>query len=42
MKLFEIRMKRIFKFDSEEADKKIQNLENEIEQVKNNIEHIIE
>ncbi|MBD9178701.1 MAG: DNA gyrase/topoisomerase IV subunit A, partial [Odoribacter splanchnicus] len=42
LKLFEIRMKRIFKFDSEEADKKIQNLENEIEQVKNNIEHIIE
>lgn len=42
LKLFEIRMKRIFKFDSEEADKKIQNLENEIEQVKNNIKHIIE
>lgn len=42
LKLFEIRMKRIFKFDSEEADKKIQNLENEIGQVKNNIEHIIE
>ena len=42
LKLFEIRMKRIFKFDSEEADTKIQNLENEIEQVKNNIEHIIE
>lgn len=42
LKLFEIRMKRIFKFDSEEADKKIQNLESEIEQVKNNIEHIIE
>ena len=42
LKLFEIRMKRIFKFDSEEADKKIQNLESEIGQVKNNIEHIIE
>lgn len=42
LKLFEIRMKRIFKFDSDEADKKIQNLESEITQVKNNIEHIIE
>lgn len=42
LKLFEIRMKRIFKFDSDEADKKIQNLEDEISQVKNNIEHIIE
>lgn len=42
LKLFEIRMKRIFKFDSDEADKKIQSLEDEISQVKNNIEHIIE
>lgn len=42
LKLFEIRMKRIFRFDSEEADKKIANLEDEIAQVKNNIEHIID
>lgn len=42
LKLFEIRMKRIFKFDSDEADKKIQNLESEIAQVKHHIEHIID
>lgn len=42
LKLFEIRMKRIFKFDSEEADKKIQSLEDEIAQVRNHIAHIIE
>ncbi len=41
MKLFEIRMKRIFRFDSEEADKKIEGLEKEIARVKNDIEHII-
>lgn len=41
LKLFEIRMKRIFRFDSEEADKKIEGLEQEIAKVKHDIEHII-
>jgi len=41
LRLFEIRMKRIFRFDSEEADKKIGALESEIAQVKDDIEHII-
>ena len=41
LRLFEIRMKRIFRFDSEEADKKIEGLEQEIAKVKHDIEHII-
>lgn len=41
LKLFEIKMKRIFRFDAEEADKKIRNLEDEIVRVKHDIEHII-
>lgn len=40
-RLLEIRMKRILKFSSEEADRYIQALEGEIAEVKNNIEHII-
>lgn len=40
-RLLEIKMKRILKFSSEEADRYIQGLEDEIVQVKNNIEHII-
>ena len=40
-RLLEIRMKRILKFSSEEADKYIRSLDEEIAQVKNNIEHII-
>lgn len=39
--LFEIRMKRIFRFDSEEADRKIEGLEKDIVSVKHHIEHII-
>lgn len=39
--LLEIKMKRILKFSSEEADRYIQALEGEIAEVKNNIEHII-
>ncbi len=41
LRLFEIKMKRIFRFDSEEADKKIEGLEQEIAKVKHDIEHII-
>lgn len=41
LKLFEIRMKRIFKFDSEDADKKIVGLEGDITQVRFDIEHVI-
>lgn len=41
LKLFEIRMKRIFRFDSEEADRKIEALEKEIAQVKDDIANII-
>lgn len=41
LRLFEIKMKRIFRFDSEEADKKIEGLEKEIARVKHDIEHII-
>lgn len=41
LKLFEIRMKRIFRFDSDDADKKIQGLEDEIVRVRFDIEHII-
>ncbi len=40
-RLLEIKMKRILKFSSEEADRYIQALEGEIAEVKNNIEHII-
>jgi len=39
--LLEIKMKRILKFNSEEADKHIQSLEDEISQVTYNIEHIV-
>lgn len=41
LRLFEIKMKRIFRFSSEEADKKIQDLNSELLQVKHHIEHII-
>lgn len=41
LKLFEIKMKRIFRFDSEEADKKIAGLEKEIVRLQYHIEHII-
>ena len=40
-RLFEIRMKRITKFDSDEADRKIEALNQEIAEVRHNIEHII-
>ena len=40
-RLFEIRMKRITKFDSDEADRKIEALNQEIAEVCHNIEHII-
>ena len=40
-RLFEIRMKRITKFDSDEADRKIESLNQEIAEVRHNIEHII-
>ena len=39
--LLEIKMKRILKFNSEEADNHIRSLEDEITEVTNNIEHII-
>lgn len=41
LRLFEIKMKRIFRFSSEEADKKIRDLNSELLQVKHHIEHII-
>lgn len=41
LRLFEIKMKRIFRFSSEEADRKIAGLEKEIAQLKHDIEHII-
>ncbi len=41
LRLFEIKMKRIFRFDTEEADRKIEGLEKDIAQVKHDIEHII-
>ena len=41
LKLFEIKMKRIFRFDSEEADKRIEHLEQEMVRVKSDIEMII-
>lgn len=40
-RLFEIRMKRITKFDSDEADRKIEALNQEIAEVRHNIEYII-
>lgn len=40
-RLLEIKMKRILKFNSEEADQYIQGLEDEVTQVKHDIEHII-
>lgn len=40
-RLLEIKMKRILKFSSEEADRYIQSLEEEVTQVKHHIEHII-
>lgn len=39
--LLEIRMKRILKFNSDEADRVIRGLEDEVKRVKNDIEHII-
>lgn len=40
VKLTEIRIKRISKFDSFKADEHIKGVENSIEEVKNNIEHL--
>ncbi len=40
-RLLEIKMKRILKFSSEEADRYIQALNEELAEVRNNIEHII-
>lgn len=40
-RLLEIKMKRILKFNSEEADQYIQGLEDEVTQVRHDIEHII-
>lgn len=40
-RLLEIKMKRILKFSSEEADRYIQGLNDELAEVKHNIEHII-
>ncbi len=39
-RLTEIRIKRISKFDSDKADQRIANLEVEIEEVKNHLEHL--
>lgn len=39
--LLEIRMKRILKFNSDDADRHIRSLEDEIAEVRHNIEHII-
>lgn len=40
-KLFEIKMKRIFRFSSDEADRYIKGMEDEMKQLKYNISHII-
>ncbi len=40
-RLFEIKMKRITKFDSDEADRRIEALNKEAAEVRHNIEHII-
>jgi topoisomerase-4 subunit A len=42
VRLTEIRIKRISKFDIDKAQEKIEALEGEIEQVKHNLEHIID
>ena len=42
VKLTEIKIKRISKYDSKKADEKIQGLETEIEEVKNHLENIVE
>jgi len=41
-KLFEIKMRRILKFSSDEADAHLRDLETNIAEVKNNLEHIID
>lgn len=41
LRLFEIKMKRIFRFDTEDADRKIEGLEKDIASVKYDIENII-
>ena len=41
-KLLEIRMRRITKHDSEKADEKLSNLEDEIKQVKYNLKNLVE
>ena len=41
LKLFEIKMKRIFKFNSQEADQRIETLEKQIEETNNDLENII-
>ena len=41
-KLFEIKMRRILKFSSDEADAHLRDLEANIAEVKNNLEHIID
>ena len=40
LQLFEIKMKRIFRFDVEEADKHIENLEKEMERVRSENEQV--
>jgi len=42
IKLTEIKIKRISKFDIDKAQEKIQNLEVNIEEVKNNLDHLID
>lgn len=42
MKLWEIKMGRILKFNSEKADEKIALLDKQIAEIRNNLEHIVE
>ncbi|MCH5222611.1 MAG: DNA gyrase/topoisomerase IV subunit A [Muribaculaceae bacterium] len=42
IRLWEIKMGRILKFNSEKADKRIADLESEIEKISENIEHIVD
>jgi len=41
-KLFEIRMRRILKFSSDEADAHLRDLEEEMAEVKNHLEHLVD
>lgn len=42
IRLWEIRMARILKFNADRADKRIAELDEEIEKINNNLEHIVE